>query len=293
MAVATVHSQHSYKPNPLRSISLRNGKRLTHSVTTVHYVYKASSLKCRALSHAKDKKHYIRTNLKAHNLPISYTSETAEATTDDPVAIQKLLKNCLSMLRAPSSNQASSETVGQASSMEDVQTQNLTQQKGRGNIIRAVWRFIIGMDATIKITFLICVPFYLLVNSAYGPEVSKELTPLWIAGPFIVAFYVKMIRSIWALYVYCFKQAGKVVNNLPTYYALGYDYIAQGKIKEGIREHLLQPLADIKNADYRKVALSKMEDMKVILGEKYLDFTESVWPYYCRTIRFLKKANLI
>ncbi|RAL47579.1 hypothetical protein DM860_011317 [Cuscuta australis] len=340
MAVATVHSQHSYRPNPLRSISWRNGKRLTHFVTTVHCVNKVTSLKCRALSsggdptvpkqrvnvfkvsafrsssqndpgsssRSKSTKKSVKQfsyvpqwsdetsveSLKAHNLPISYPSETVEATTDDTVAIRKLLKHCLSMLRAPSSSQAIGETVeGQSSSIEDIETQNLVQQKERGNIIHAFWSFIMGLGATIKITFLICVPFYLAVNSAYGPEVSKELTPLWIVGPFIVAFYVTMLRAIGALYVFCFKRAVEVVKNLPAYYGLAYDYIARGKLKEEIRARLLQPVVDIKNTDYKKVAMSKMEDMKVVLAEKYVDFTESIWPYYCRTIRFLKKANLI
>lgn len=341
MAVATVHSQHSYKPNPLRSVSWRNGKRLTHFVTTVHCVNRITSLKCRALSsggdptvpkqsvnvfkvsafrsssqndpgsssRSKSTKKSVKQlsyvpqwsdetsvvdSLKAHNLPISYPSESVEATTDDTMAIRKLLKHCLSMLRAPSSSQAIGETLeGQSSSIENVETQNLVQQKERGNVIRAFWSFIMGLDATIKITFLICVPFYLAVNSAYGPEVSKELTPLWIVGPFIVAFYVKMLRAICALYAFHFKRAVKVVKNLPAYYVLAYDYITHGKLKEEIRVRLLQPVVDIKNTDYKKVARSKMEDMKVILAEKYLDFTESIWPYYCRTIRFLKKANLI
>lgn len=117
--------------------------------------------------------------------------------------------------------------------------------------------------------------------------------PLWILGPFVVALYIKLLQGICALYIYCFKQTVKVVKNFPTYYMLANDYIVQGKLKEVIRTRLLQPVLDIKNLDYKEVAKSRMKDLKVILTEKYLDFAESIWPYYCRAIRTLKKANLI
>lgn len=142
--------------------------------------------------------------------------------------------------------------------------------------------------------FLLCsVPLYLAVTLIYGVEVSKELTPLWTLGPLIVALYVKMLRGICALYVFSFKQTVKVVKNLPTYSLLTYDYVARGKFKEDIRARLLQPLVDIKNLDYKEVAKRKAKDLEVYLVEKYLDYVESIWPYYCRTIRFLKRANLI
>ncbi|XP_019175454.1 PREDICTED: uncharacterized protein LOC109170758 isoform X1 [Ipomoea nil] len=229
---------------------------------------------------------------RAQNLPISYTSETVD-TTSGTLAIQKIFKHWLAILRTPSPDEAIGETVEGPSSTEAVEPQNLVQQKERGNILQAVWSYFIGLDATIKINLLIFVPFYLAVNLVYGAEVSKELMPLWILGPFVVALYIKMLQGICALYVFCFKQTVRVVKNFPTYYMLANEYIVQGKIKEEIRARFLQPVLDIKNIDYKEVAKSRMEDLKVILAEKYLDLAESIWPYYCRAIRTLKRANLI
>nr|GMD33027.1 uncharacterized protein LOC109170758 isoform X2 [Ipomoea batatas] len=199
----------------------------------------------------------------------------------------------MAILRTPSPDQAIGETVEGPSSTEAVEPQNLVQQKERGNILQAVWSYFVGLDATIKINLLIFVPFYLAVNLVYGAEVSKELMPLWILGPFVVALYIKMLQGICALYVFCFKQTVRVVKNFPTYYMLANEYIVQGKLKEEIRARFLQPVLDIKNIDYKEVAKSRMEDLKVILAEKYLDLAESIWPYYCRAIRTLKRANLI
>lgn len=110
---------------------------------------------------------------------------------------------------------------------------------------------------------------------------------MWVLGPLIFALYIKIFRAICALYVFSFKQTVKVVKNLPTYYLVVYNFIASGKIKAG-----MQPVVDIK-LNYKEVLKGKMKDFSFWLGEKYLDFVESIWPYYCRTIRFLKRANLI
>ncbi|CAH9091648.1 unnamed protein product [Cuscuta epithymum] len=330
--------EHSYKSNPLRSISWRNGKRSTKTVATVHYVGKVTSLKCRALtsggaplvskqkvfkilafkSSSQNDSGCTRFNamdksvnklsygahgsevtsvesFRAQNHPVSYTSEIVERTIDDTLAIQKPLKHWLSILRTtPSSDQAISETVEEQSSTQAVETQKLVQQKTeRRSTLQAVWSYFISLDATIKINLLIFIPFCVAVTSAYGAEISKELMPLWIFGPFIMSLYIKMIQAISALYVFCFAQTVKVVKNLPTYYLLAHDYIRHGKLKEEMRVRLLQPVVSIKNTDYRKVLRSWLNDMKVILAEKYIDFTESIWPFYCRMIRLLKRANLI
>lgn len=136
-------------------------------------------------------------------------------------------------------------------------------------------------------------PLYLAVNLLYGSEVSKELTPLWIIGPLIVALYVKMFRAICGLYVFSFMQTVKVVKNLPTYCLLVHEYIFRGKLKEVIRARLWKPLEDMKNTDYKELTRGKLKELQVWFMEKYLDYVESIWPYYCRTIRFLKRANLI
>lgn len=131
------------------------------------------------------------------------------------------------------------------------------------------------------------------VNVKYGAEVSKELTPLWVLGPLIMALYVMIVRRLFALYVFTFKQTVKVIKNLPSYCILAYTYFFRGKVKEDINAHILQPILSIKNADYKQMARKKFEALAEWIMEKYLDFVESIWPYYCRTIRFLKRANLI
>ncbi|XP_055825805.1 uncharacterized protein LOC129894241 [Solanum dulcamara] len=228
---------------------------------------------------------------RAKNVPISYSVEADETT--NYFAIQNIFKSWLTLLRTPSPNQVSNETVEEPYTTETSETQKMVQEKERIHVLKAVCCFFLSLDATIKIPVLTFVPLYLAVTLVYGAEVSKELTPLWILGPLIVALYVKMLRGICALYVFSFKQTVNVVKNLPTYSLLAYDYIARGKLKEDIRVRLLQPFVDIKNLDYKEAAKRKAKDIEVYLVEKYLDFVESIWPYYCRTIRFLKRANLI
>jgi len=123
--------------------------------------------------------------------------------------------------------------------------------------------------------------------------VSKELTPLWILGPLIVAFYIKLLQGLWALYVFSFRQTIKVIKNVPTYYLVASGYIRQGKLKEDIQARVLQPLQSFKNLDRKEFSRKKMMELQEWCMEKYLDYVESIWPYYCRAIRFLKRANLI
>jgi len=123
--------------------------------------------------------------------------------------------------------------------------------------------------------------------------VSKELTPLWILGPLIVAFYIKLLQGLWALYVFSFRQTIKVIKNVPTYYLVASGYIRQGKLKEDIQARVLQPLQSFKNLDRKEFSRKKMTELQEWCMEKYLDYVESIWPYYCRAIRFLKRANLI
>ncbi|KAK0587663.1 hypothetical protein LWI29_026542 [Acer saccharum] len=113
-------------------------------------------------------------------------------------AIHQLFKKWLTMLRTQSPSQVVREDLGEK------------------------------LPAREKIPLLIFVPMYLAVNVIYGTGVSKELTPLWVFGPLIVALYVKMFQWLYALYVFSFKQTVKVVTNLPTYYLLAYNYIARG-----------------------------------------------------------------
>lgn len=133
---------------------------------------------------------------------------------------------------------------------------------------------------------LICsIPLYLAVNMKYGPEVAKELTPLWICGPLLVALYIKIVQGLCLLYVYSFKQSVKLVKNLPVY----YDYVISGKLKETIHARLWQPVVDFRNLGYKGI----WKQVQEWVIDKYLDYIESIWPHYCKLIRFLKRANFI
>ncbi|KAL0417137.1 UNVERIFIED_CONTAM: hypothetical protein Slati_3545600, partial [Sesamum latifolium] len=216
-------------------------------------------------------------------VPASYTA--ADGTTTSSLAIQNLFKKWLILLRTPSQSQSVGGALDEPCSTETSETPNSMQKQERGEILKSVWCYFLGLDATIKIPFLMFTPLYLAVNLVYGSEVSKELTPLWILGPLIVVLYIKMFRAICSLYIFSFKQTVKVVKNLPAYSLLLHEYIFRGKLKEAIQRHLWQPIADLKNMDYNELTRRKMKDFQVWLVERYLDFIELIWPYYCRTIR--------
>ncbi|KAL3571125.1 hypothetical protein D5086_028374 [Populus alba] len=231
---------------------------------------------------------------KVHSIPVSYTSEANERIAGSP-AINKLFKKWLSMLRTQSPSQVADEILeeGPPPREELQQAQNTTQNKERVDIVKSVWYHFLSLDATIKIPILTFIPLFLAVNVMYGAGVSKELTPLWILGPLIVAFYIKLLQGLWALYVFSFRQTIKVIKNVPTYYLVASGYIRQGKLKEDIQARVLQPLQSFKNLDRKEYSRKKVMELQEWLMEKYLDYVESIWPYYCRAIRFLKRANLI
>lgn len=224
-------------------------------------------------------------------VPASYSA--ADETTTRSQAIQNLFKNWLILLRLPSQTQPVEEVVKEPSSTTTTELPDIKQKRERGEVSKAVWCYFMGLDATIKIPLLIFAPLYLAVNLIYGSEVSKELTPLWFLGPIIVALYIKMFRAICGLYVFIFKQTVEVIKNLPAFSLLAYDYILSGKLIEAIQTRMWKPMADIKNLNYNEESRRILKDFQGWLVERYLDFIESVWPYYCRTIRFLKRANLI
>ncbi|WCJ19493.1 embryo defective 2759 [Euphorbia peplus] len=228
---------------------------------------------------------------KVHSVPVSYTTERIAGS----AAINKLFKKWLSILSSPSSGQVGDEIIGDepSSSEELPPTQSTIQPKKRGEILKAVWCHFLSLDATIKIPLLIFAPLYLAINMIYGAQVSKELMPLWIFGPPVAVLYVKMLQMLWALYVFSFKLTVKLIKNLPTYYSVTSSYIAQGKLKEDIRGRLFWPVIIMKNLDYKELSKKKMKEFEEWFMDKYLDFVESIWPYYCGAIRFLKRANLI
>ncbi|KAJ0105313.1 hypothetical protein Patl1_18076 [Pistacia atlantica] len=241
----------------------------------------------------KESEETVAESSKAHNGPLPYASETKETIAGSP-AIQRLFKKWLTMLQTQSPCQEADEVLGERPPPKELSETNIeTWNMGRSETLKAVWGHFWDLDATVKIPLLIFVPWYLAVNVVYGAQVSKELIPLWVFGPIIVALYIKMIRWLFALYVYCFKQTVKVVKNLPTYFAVASKYIAQGKLKEDFRARVWQPVVDFKNSDFEELTRKNLKVFQEWMVEKYLDFVESIWPLYCRTIRFLKRANLI
>nr|XP_027065430.1 uncharacterized protein LOC113691484 [Coffea arabica] len=227
---------------------------------------------------------------KPQSDPTSFSSEAESAT--GSLVIQNLFKSWLMLLRSPPSNHVIDEGLEESSSLGTSQNQDAILQKGRINILKMMWCYFLSLDVTIKIPLVIFIPLYLAVNIIYGAEVSRELTPLWVLGPLIAALYVKLWRGIGALYVFSFKQTVKLLISLPTWYLVAHDYIGNGKLNQVVG-HLFQPLVDLRNMDYKEASKRKLKELEIFVVEKYLDFVESIWPYYCRTIRFLKRANLI
>ncbi|XP_044477594.1 uncharacterized protein LOC123204853 isoform X2 [Mangifera indica] len=239
----------------------------------------------------KESEETVAESAKAHNVPLPYASETKETISGSP-AIQRLFKKWLTMLQTQSPCQEIDEVLGERSPPKaESGTKFEVQNRGRGETLKADWSHFWNLDATVKIPLLIFFPWYLALNVVYGAQVSKELIPLWVLGPIIVSVYIKMLRWLFVLYVYCFKQTVQVVKNLPTYYAV--EYIAQGKLKEDFGARVWQSVVDFKISDFKELGRRNLKVFQQWMVEKCLDFVESIWPLYCRTIRFLKRANLI
>ncbi|KAL6524498.1 hypothetical protein OROHE_016169 [Orobanche hederae] len=230
---------------------------------------------------------YVESSKAQNVVPTPYI--IADDTAIRSLAIKNLSKKWL-LPRTPSQTQDMNGALDEPSPVELSKTPSTLQKQERYGIFKAVWWYFWGLDATIKIPFLLCTSLYLAVNIKYGSEVSKELTPLWVLGPLITALYVKAIRAICGLYVFTFKQTFRIVKNVPF---IVYEYIFHGKLKKDMQTYLWQPLADIKNMDYNEVARRKMKDFQEWLVEMYLDFIELIWPFYHRTLRILRAANLI
>ncbi|KAK4795219.1 hypothetical protein SAY86_013213 [Trapa natans] len=227
------------------------------------------------------------------DMSISHVSR-ANGEASGSAAIHKLFRKWLTMLTMQSSDQAVDEILEERSPPKEISgSPNEAQLEGKNGALKRLWGHFWALDATIKFPLLIFVPFYLSVNVTYGREVSKELMPLWVFGPLVIAFYIKMLRGLCSLYVFTFKQTINVAINLPVFYMLAYEYVAQGKLKEAFLTRVCQPMVYIKNLDYKVYSRRKLQELQNWLLEMYLDFVESIWPYYCRTIRFLKRANLI
>ncbi|KAL4012468.1 hypothetical protein IC575_029570 [Cucumis melo] len=235
---------------------------------------------------------YCTETPKGNNVPVCYASGANEDIAPSP-AIQNLFKKWLELLRRQPVSQDVDGILEELPSAEMSDTQQESNKKESNKILRGVWFHFLGLNAAVKIPLLIFVPLYLVVNVSYGAEVSRELTPLWILGPLLTALYVKLFQWICALYVFSFKQTAKLIMNSPSYYWTVHHYIIQGKLKEQFVARFVQPIINIKNLDYKELSKRKLIELRERAMEKYLDYVESIWPYYCRAIRFLKRANLL
>ncbi|GLT79482.1 hypothetical protein SLA2020_509680 [Shorea laevis] len=218
---------------------------------------------------------------KAHNQPVVYASEANEAIVGS-LAIQKLFHKWLIMLRSQSSRPVMDGVLGEKLPPAETSESCVETQSNKVGVLKAVWHWFWGLDSTIRMPLLIFIPLYLACNVIYGTEVSKELIPLWVFGPLIVALYVTIIRALCALYVYAFKQTVKI-----------FTYVAHGKLKEDLRVQFWQPVLDIKKLDYKKLSKRKMKELQEWMKEKFIDYLEAMWPRYCKTIRYLKRVNFL
>ncbi|GMH30205.1 hypothetical protein Nepgr_032048 [Nepenthes gracilis] len=241
----------------------------------------------------QDDEETLAKSSKLQDAVVSCVSSTANMTESRLELIRILFTKWLTLLLTQFPGHVGDEIIEDPQQSKLLQARNRTHAVGRGEILKMVLCYFLGLDATIKIPLMIFIPLYLAVNLVYGAEVSSELTPLWIIGPLIVALYVKMLRWLLTLYVFCFKKTVMVFKNLPAYSVAVYKYIVDGKLEADIRAQLLQPILNVKNLNYKELSAKKWKEFEERMREKYLDFVESIWPYYCRTVRFLKKANLI
>lgn len=209
-------------------------------------------------------------NGRAHSTP------DADVTTTGSIALHNLFKSWLTFL--PMASQNKEETLEGPSSNGRVETD---QELLKGGIPETVWCNFLGMDATLKIPAIIFIPLFLIVNMKYGGQVAKELTPLWIGGPLVVALYMKTVLVICSLYVFSFNKSVKVVNNF-----------SRGKVKEFIWVHIWQHMAYFRNLNYIEESKRIWEGFQAWMADKCLDYVESMWS--CRqTIGLLKMANIV
>ncbi|THU66371.1 hypothetical protein C4D60_Mb05t13440 [Musa balbisiana] len=250
--------------------------------------FKVSSFKSNTQNDGPEKR-----NSKISRPPVQI-SEGPDSTTARSLAIQRLFRNWLVMLRTHTSNHTMDDNVsGTAVQSVSSESQHGTMGRQAAKVLKTALVYFLGLDAAVSIPLAIFIPWYLTVKMVYGAEVTKELMPLWIFGPLIFALYIKIIQGLCSLYVFVFMQSIRLIKNLPRYSLLVYNFIAKGKLRAYLWDHFVKPIVDIKNMDYGAFSRRKYKQLVTWAVEKYLDYVESIWPYYCRTIRFLKKAHLI
>lgn len=244
------------------------------------------------LSHIEKEREEIATDSFDAQNHLSFASQESEDSKG--LAMKKLFRKWLIMLttqtRSPKMNEAFEENPIQN---EVLDSNQVTLKVKAVKLLQFSFTQFLSLDASISLPMVIFIPWFLTIRVLYGTEVVKELTPLWVAGPLVLALYINIIKGLCTLYAFCFMQVVKIVKNLPAYCLLLYSYVFEGKLKSFLWICLIKPFSDIKNMDYKEYFRRMFKLLKVWAVEKYLDCIESIWPYYCRTIRFLKKANLI
>ncbi|PKU67840.1 uncharacterized protein LOC110100716 [Dendrobium catenatum] len=225
---------------------------------------------------------------------LSFESQEREDSNGGSLAIQKLFRKWLIMLTTQTSSPKVCEAFEEKPFKSEVpEYKQVTVSSKALKLLQVSFMYFLRLDASISLPLVIFIPWFLTIRIVYGAEVTKELTPLWIIGPLVLALYINIIKGLCSLYTFCFMQAVNLVKNLPAYCLLLHSYIVEGKLQSTLWFYLIKPFADIKNMDHKEFFRSKIKQVQGWAVDKYLDCIESIWPYYCRTIRFLKKANLI
>lgn len=255
-----------------------------------------SSCKCTTttavqFSHTKDDRVIESPDIQNHS--ISYASEDGENTITRSIAIQRLFQKWLLMLRTETSSPTDEILSEKMTESETSEGNKVILRRRAGQMLKSAMVHFLNLDTAISLPLLFFIPFYLTVRMVYGVEITKELTPMWVLGPLIVAFYLKIIQGLCSLYAVCFMSAVRLAKNSPSFYLLVSTYIAEGRLKSFLQAQFSKPIEEIKNLDYKQFLWAKMKQVHEWTVERYLDYIESIWPYYCRMVRFLKKANLI
>ncbi|PWA76156.1 hypothetical protein CTI12_AA238730 [Artemisia annua] len=209
-------------------------------------------------------------NIHAHSAPDEDVTEVGS------LAIRKLFRSWLTFL--PSASLSEDETLTGSTLNERVELDDKILKDG---FFKRIWFKFWGMDAMIKIPAIIFIPLFMIVNMKYGAQVSKELYPLWISGPLLVALYIKMVQALCSLYVFSFKQSVKMVKKFNN-----------ENDKESIRVHLWQRVVYFRNLDYKKEAKRIWKDFQEWLGDKCLDLVESMWSYR-GMVGFIKFVKIV
>ncbi|XP_020589699.1 uncharacterized protein LOC110031017 [Phalaenopsis equestris] len=245
------------------------------------------------LSHTRNEREETTTSFDTQN-HLSLESREREDSNGGSLAIKKLFQKWLIMITTQTSRPNIREAFEEKSiKMEVPEFNEVKASLKAAKLLRASFMYFLRLDASISLPLVIFIPWFLTIRIVHGAEVTKELTPLWIIGPLVISLYINIIKGLCSLYAFCFIQTLTIARNLPSYCRLLRGYIIDGKLQSILYNYSIKPFADIKNMNYKEFFRSKLKLLEGWAVEKYLDFIESIWPYYCRTIRFLKKANLI